>query len=233
MIPRAELIRALVCSGDADFELARSFAEQAGFDLLKEDGELRSWCTELAQGGNLEAQHALAKFLRVGLFGSIDRESAFEWCSRAAEHGYLPALHMLSTLYGDMIDKVDDAELRAIRILEKAAGLGYAPASRSLGVRYLTGAGVNQDSKIAYSYLEDAAEKGDAYSQLMVGRMLIECGEPEANARGISLIKASADSEFPSAMRQLATFYKDGSYGFPKDERMANQLLAQVERREL
>lgn len=51
-ISRSELVRMLSLSGDTDFELARVFAERAGFDLKIENGELRKWCTSLATRGD-------------------------------------------------------------------------------------------------------------------------------------------------------------------------------------
>lgn len=222
---RSEMIRALATVGDINFDAARSFAEDAGFSLLADAAQLQAWCIQQATGGNAQAQYVLSAFTLIGLFGEQRKSSSFEWCSLSAQQHYPPAICMLAGFFADGLDGVEIDQQRALSLLHEAGELGYAPAYRSLAVKYLTGSGVGVDSKLGFCYFEMASKLGDPYSQYMLGTMMLEMGEMSQVSRGVEWIQEAASRDFSSALRKLATFYFDGNYGFIADARIANQYL--------
>lgn len=217
----ALLISSLATVGDENFDRARAFAESRGFDLIADGAELRRYCEEQAIDENVDAQYALAEFLYVGLFGEQDKLGAYEWCRRAAEKGHAPSIYMLAGLVGDGTDIALETK-SPLELMLQVANQGYVPALRSLGVMYLTGSGAKLDSNRGYEYLEAASKSGDSYSQFMLGTMILDMGEPARIAEGLHWIKKSADFGFQPALEQLAEFYKNGLYGLPKDQKLAD-----------
>jgi TPR repeat protein len=215
------LINSLSAIGDDHFMAAREFAEKAGFDLYAESDALKDWSFVEAENGDPEAQHALSEFLSVGLFGEPEKFCAYEWCVRAANQGFAPAIHLLSGFYFEGWAGLEIDHQRARELMEEAASQGYAPALRSLAILYLIGTGVNQDAKVARRYLEQAAIQHDSYSQLILGRMIVEDGEPTSISEGVRWVEAAAEKEFPSALRELSQYYADGCNGFPVDKELS------------
>lgn len=148
-------------SGDAEaqFELARAYAEGAGN-------------RDLAEMGN---DLALA-------LDSVNQDyvKSAEWLQKAAEQGFDEAQYMLGCCYIAGLG-VEKDYVKAMEWTRKAAEHGYAPAQNNLGCFYERGGyGVPQDMNKAFEWFLKAAEQGNPDSQFTVGRFY---------ARGIGVEK--------------------------------------------
>ena len=98
------------------------------------------------------------------------------------------------------LDPVKGAEY-----LTESSDMGYLPASRELGLLYLTGTGVNKDPVKAYELIKTAADNMDPAAIYHLGRMyehgegvekdLYEAFRLMAFAAGMGLDGASADAD--------------------------------------
>ncbi len=87
-----------------------------------------------------------------------------------------------------------------------------AKAQYQLGLRYLQGKGVNQDSRSAIMWLERAAEQNYAPAQYQLGE-LYRTGEGvdiDANA-AIEYLTSAAEQGYPTAQYRLGTLYLTGN----------------------
>lgn len=122
----------------------------------------------LAEEGNSEAQHNLARLYAYGLGTPKDVSKALYWYTKAAQQGYAPAQFGLGLIYvnGDGIPK-DDAE--AVRWWRMAADQSNARALHALAIMYAGGHGVPQDYARAVELYGKAIENGSTPSFYNLG----------------------------------------------------------------
>jgi uncharacterized protein len=222
-----QLLDVLVETWDTDYFLALSFVRALGLDPAKDGRRIRRRIGRLAENGNPRAQHALAKLVRVGLFFRADRESALMWCLRASSQGYAPAQHMAWYLYSDFLESLENAEGLASQSLQTAVARGYAPALRSAGIARLEGN--VEDKRVGYALLGEAAKKGEALAQYLVGEELIVQGGDVAISQGREFMVSSASAGYRAAIQTLSSFYHRGIHGFEKKLDHSSRLFAESE----
>jgi len=137
--------------GDPEAELALALAlERTTTD--SENLAAITWLRRAAEHGNPIAQTRLADRYVRGMGTEANRNEALRWYFRAVASGYAPAQYGLARLY---LDSGQDRE--AIHLLEQAAGRSYHPAEADLGLFYLKGRAIAQDSHKAFAYTRRAA----------------------------------------------------------------------------
>jgi TPR repeat protein len=114
-----------------------------------------------AEGGNVEAQFALAQAYDRGRDVPKDKTEAVRWYRLAATQGDAFAQNALGDNYweGTAVPKDDKESARWWRL---AAAQGFAPAQHSLGKILSGGAqGIRSDKVQAYMWLALSAAQGD------------------------------------------------------------------------
>ena len=123
-----------------------------------------------AQGGNASAQLALAQMAEYGTLGEVDLDEAIYWWKMLSEGGSGEAAYHLYELYKNPPNQAFPADLgEALNYCETAVSLGYPDAFCSLGQRYLTGDGVEADTKHAYDLLVEGYHHNDSGSIMTLG----------------------------------------------------------------
>ena len=113
----------------------------------------------------------------------------------------------------------------ALQNFQKAAERGDVKADFQLGVMYLYGRGVKEDSSTAASYFKKAADKGNAGASLVLGRMYIKGNGVPKDVTGAVKIYEHAAKDDPAFFGYvLGKMYLDGGY-VPQDEDKAMQWL--------
>ena len=217
-----EVIKSLIEIREPEFLFATSYLTRAGIDVLEEPDKARQYLDQMIQLGKPEAEYALARFLCVGVFGEVDRRSAFELYKRASDKGYTPALVSLAHFYisgwaGITVDKD-----RARELLIEGANRGYGHAAAYLATAYAEGTLGTRDNAKSRKYLVLAAELGDADSQYLLGNLLLDEGGPKEAKEAESWLKLAAESGVAAAHRRLAFLYSSGGLGIAKSASLSN-----------
>lgn len=110
---------------------------------------------------------------------------------------------------------------KAVYWYSEAAKQEYVPALNALYEAYYKGNGVEQNKKVAISYLERAVAKGDAGAQTTLG----DCynrgdGVEKDSAKAVALFRSAAEQGYPIAQFNLGVCYSDG-IGVKKDLQQA------------
>ena len=218
-----DLVRALVEVRDPEFLFARQYLASAGVDLVRSPSEARQYLEARATEGVPEAKLALSKLLAIGMGGPADDQRAFQMCKSSVDDGYIPALAWLAAFYSEGWGGVQRDLPHAIELLHTAADDGYAHAAALLASAYSNGLGVREDNAKAAHFLAQAAEGGDANSQLMLGLQLLKSADARETATGARWIKAAAEQDLSSAHRHLADLYEQGTVEFPRNPALARE----------
>lgn len=119
-----------------------------------------------------------------------------------AEHADPEALFLFSTFSMPDDESLAQFEERSMRLLEKSAELGYAPALYALGVCYDLGDLVRQDKFKAAQLFECAAKLGYPKAKYEHGRNLYygSHGEHKKSQLGWQLIQDAANEQVEGAM---------------------------------
>ena len=96
---------------------------------------------------------------------------------------------------------------------------GHLPAMVILGLLMMSGhsESVPKNESDAIDLLLAPAQAGDPLSQCLVGAQLILDDDPRVNLAGVKWIASAAEGGLSSAHRYLATFYRQGRFGYPID----------------
>ncbi|BBF79458.1 SEL1-like repeat protein [Asticcacaulis excentricus] len=100
----------------------------------------------------------------------------------------------------------------ALKWFEKAASIGFIPASKIVGDIYYYGNGVPKDLNKAYKNYSEAAKYGYAPAQYAVGQIL-EYGEGSIKAdpnTALGWFREAAKAKHPGAMYKIAVAYDSG-----------------------
>ncbi len=103
-----------------------------------------------------------------------------------------------------------DDDLHALR--QAAEANQSARAQYQLGLRYLQGKGVNQDSRSAVMWLQRAAEQNYAPAQYQLGELYrTGAGVDIDAAAAVEYLTSAAEQGYPTAQYKLGTLYLAGS----------------------
>lgn len=125
-----------------------------------------------ARSGRVPAMFTCANALREGLGGEPDYQQAMQWYQRAIDAGHLSAAYWRASC---ALDNGSDAEKRQAaeqwlpEILHNAEHPDRAEAAYTLGMAWLTGAGVKKNRYIADKFMEFVLElnpQSDAAKQI-------------------------------------------------------------------
>jgi len=126
------------------------------------------------------------------------------------------------------IDGFPGLRAASIEHLERAEELGLAVAAKNLAVRYAAGDGVARDLRMAYTYFQSAAEKGDVASNRVLGRMH-EMGEgvPVTPREAMYYYRIAALGGDIEALESVCDFYLNGR-GVERDLEAAKVWLTRL-----
>jgi TPR repeat protein len=171
-----------------------------------------------AEGGDMDAQFALAQIYDAGAGVEQDKSRAAELYRKAAIQGHLDAQHRigLAELYGWGIDR---SAASGAHWIHRAAERGHGGAQWTLGrlfahggVMYgLSDADYPQDGQRALQWFRRAAEQGDAFIQAKLAFMLV-LGDrvPEDDAEGARWYERSARAGYVGSQLQMGMLYSRG-----------------------
>lgn len=122
--------------------------------------EAFKWYKKAAKQGDAYAQYNLGYMYHQGIGVIKDKEIAFSWFMKSAEQENNDSQFWLGKMYGrgEAVEK-DDKE--AFKWYMKAAEAGNADAQYELGECYLGGKGVGASRKKALNWYREAAEHGN------------------------------------------------------------------------
>lgn len=158
----------------------------------------------LTEGRIADAIHILDELVHMG-----DTEAMF--LRSAVGLGDEPAEHF---------------EARSLALLREAASKQHADAAYQLSIRLEEGGGiVAKDEQQARALLVQAAKAGHPHALWRIGliRLYGDGSAAPDPATGKKLIEEAAAKRSQGALRTLAKFYEDGSFGYPQDLGMAKK----------
>lgn len=125
------------------------------------------------------------------------------------------------------IEKIKRKDLASIIELAKE---GNIDAQRELGIRYENGNEKTEpDIEKAKEWYAVAAAQNDASSQYLLGFIYeTKLNVSEGIEKAKSYYKQAATQSHPKALTRLAHMYRDGLYGYPKDNPQAKKLYEQA-----
>ncbi|MDR2367562.1 MAG: sel1 repeat family protein [Deltaproteobacteria bacterium] len=96
----------------------------------------------------------------------------------------------------------ETADLEMARdCFEKAAGLGYPPAQRLLGIMYLEGSGVQKNLKLARQWLTLASDRGDSLASFRLAQIYATgLGVEKDWSKAYGLLSSQNMADIPEAM---------------------------------
>jgi TPR repeat protein len=207
-------------SADGQYYLGRLYADGLGAD--RDYGRAAYWYQQAANKDIAAAKNDLGELYYYGLGVSRDTAVAYGLFMAAAEQGYANAQFRLS-LFGP---KALAHEGQPLYWLIQSATNGHPVAQSNLGVSYLTGDGVPQDSKTAAKWFEKSASQGDAYGQFNLARLFATGEGVQKNPECAALFyRKSAEQGLSVAQFSLGNLYATGS-GTKKDLVIARSLIA-------
>lgn len=127
---------------------------------------------KLAEDGDVDAQLKLGNYYFYGQHGlTIDYDKSIKWWTLAANNGNAKAQNNLASCYAEGRGVTTNQE-KALMWFEKAAVQGSLEAIFNLGKGYLLGHTVfDKDVSRGFLYMKEAAEKGLAEAQFMLGSL--------------------------------------------------------------
>lgn len=200
-------------------ELPRTAENDAdGFALL----------LKAAQGGHIDARHAVARAYEYGRGVAKDFAQARQWYRTAAENGNLPAIHD----YGEDLVKghLGPADIPAgITLLRQAAAQGYGKAWLLLGEMASAEVLPGGLDPAAFPALHTLAEAGELRALRLLGLFYTrgKNGLEKDNAKAAHWLEHSAAQEDPLCLFTLGTLYLEGE-GLRQDKPKAFKLIRQA-----
>lgn len=187
-----------------------------------------------AEQGMPEAQNYLGMLYRDGIGVTADIKTAVFWWQKAAEQGNVPSMSDLGVCYYNGYGVTKNVEL-AKQLWEKAAAKGDDMAIKNLeSIKYegqQEGIKPSSQSQNTYQKNIEAAKRGDADAQMMIG-ICYELGNDGVEKdydKAASWYKKSADQGNAKGQFALGACYENG-LGVPKDSIMALKLWRQSAR---
>ncbi len=175
------------------------------------------WCALLnplvALAGVTEGVDAFAN----GRYAEARKELA-----RPAEEGDAQAMaHMGEMLMRGLAGPRD--ELKARDYITKSHAAGNNRATYLLGAMHLNGNLVARDEAKGAELIRQAADKGEAAGQNVIGLWLANGaqGYPKDDINALAWFKLAVEQKYPSAMLWIGVFTEEGRAGIPQDNLVA------------
>ncbi len=127
-----------------------------------------------AQAGDAEAQYATAQMLKTGDGVKADMRQAAMWFQKAAEQGHGASQFEMGWMYANGIGMRQDFAAAAKWYRLAATFNNNTEAQFRLGELHFNGRGVEHDYGKAIQYYTQAASKGHAAAQYLLGSMYEE-----------------------------------------------------------
>ncbi|KAI8597178.1 kinase-like domain-containing protein [Dissophora ornata] len=206
-------------SANCEYEMGLKYLEGEGVDVnLAEAAEkFRS----AASMGHVEGQYRLGVMYHRGEGILRDYAKAVEMFQRAAHQGYAPAQTILGRLYNVGGDGLPQDYKKALSFFQAAANQGCSEASCNLGTMYSKGRGVVQNSVEAEKWYIEAAERGNASAQLILGVHYAESGVELNYPKAVRFLEMAGGQGNVDAMYYIGRMYAEGIAGAPKDHTIA------------
>ena len=163
-------------------EAASRLASTYNF-IVRGQKEAAFWYERAAEMGDPEAQYEIGSRYRFGREGvEVNQKKAMSWITTAAENGNrLAQLSLVSAYVDGYLFPVSDQ--KSFEWLKRLAGSGDSQSLFCMGIRYDTGWGVPQNSKLALDYFKKTY-KADSGSILGRGVPAMVVGAMYAIGRG-------------------------------------------------
>lgn len=224
-----QYIRFLELNGVDTVAVARCFVESFGYSFASDLDSIEEWLVLEADAGNPEAQHALAAFYLLGVFGYKNKDLAYKYCSQSAESRFGPAVYLLASFKGAGSGDATTDQSESVRLRREAVELGYGPAARSLALDYLSGKFMPLDVDQGRFYLEKGAAMSDVESIFQLSLLLDASEVASDRRRSNELLERAAALNSPSAMRKLAQLCASGENGYERNQKRADELTRQAD----
>ena len=142
-----------------------------------------------------------------------NEREAIKWLKRAAESGDIDAIAKLAVTYMYGGDSIEADRSVAIKYLIQGSDGGDPWAQYNLGLAYLEGNGVDQDTKRAIELFSLSATAGDAFAMFDLGKVLLTNLDDDIRDSELGVYwieKAREEEKFRRYGAQiLAKFYED------------------------
>lgn len=148
-----------------------------GYGIEKNLEKARDWYLKSAALGNTAAMSQLGDIYFYGEGVEMNIDKAFCYHKKAADAGRTYDQFMMRYYFFYEDFKKYNNYAQGKEYLEKAAEQGYAPAQRVLACSYLTGQFDFQDDKKFVYWINEAAKRGDAEAQRILGDAFIHFGD--------------------------------------------------------
>ncbi len=164
-----------------------------------------------AQGGDVEAQLALARMLQLGVGTPQDTAQSMVWVRKSAEGGYAPAQSALGLAY-TVGGKVPIDRVQGEYWLRKGVAQGDELAQTILALEFINGESRAEEQALAITWLKAAALEQHfvpAYNAL--GEHLMRAATDEQQrGEAYTWYQRSAREKQPAGMRNLARAHELG-----------------------
>lgn len=216
-----DMMRRAAEAGNADAQYAMANAYAFGHGVPKNESEHKQWLAKAASNGNMFAQ-----FERGEDLAEAAPQLAIKFFQRAASQGHVLAQVRLQELETE----VENAKVES---LVKQAEQGNRHAQFELGMRYLQGKGVTQNSRRGFDWLSEAAEHGNMDALAELGWCYLEgvgVSRPNSRRAFACFEKAAGPikkSKNRRALRGLLHCYRQG-IGTERDRSVASDIELQL-----
>lgn len=174
-----------------------------------------------AEGGDVEAQLALARMLQLGVGAPQSSAHSMAWVRKSAEGGYAPAQAALGLAY-TVGGKVPIDRVQGEYWLRKGVAQGDALAQTILALEFIDGASSAEEQALAIIWLKAAANEQHfvpAYNAL--GEHLMRSATDDAQRiDAFAWYQRSAREKQPAGMRNLARAHELG-LGVKQSDKLA------------
>lgn len=157
------------------------------------------------------AQYMVGEIHYTGALGQPDYLRAASNFKKAANQGIKEANYKLGKIYSCSEKGVQLDNWIALRHFSAAGKKGYAAGHYMVGMMYMGVAGIPTDLNEAFKWFKKAADKGHAKAQFFLASFYLEALGPvfmKDVAKGIDLIKKSADQGYVDALLILGRIYR-------------------------
>ena len=183
----------------------------------------------IAMKGHAKSQYLLAMIY----YEAFDEETAnqdevYKWLEKSANQEYAPAQYLLGEVYfnGEVVSMDYN---KAFELFVKSAKQGYPEAQCKLGFCYEFCYGTEQDYKEAIKLYKQAAKAGSTEAQNRLGNLYFNGnGVSTTYKEAIKWFNSAAEQLYAPALCNLATCYRYGQFGCPKNVQQSINLYLQA-----
>lgn len=207
--PNIALAQAPPAGSDTGISAQDAFQNgKAAFDRKDYAEALRSLSIAAAQG-NARAQTMIGMMYENGLGVGQDYGQAATWYLKAANQGEVGGEAAIGRLFF-LMDQ-DKYYRLAMDWLHKAADQGNAEAQYYIGLMYVAGRGVAQDTREGLLWLGKSAAQGNVLAETLLGHLYLgQAGVPIDYGKALTWLTKAAQQGNVDAQVVLGWMYKEG-----------------------